>query len=75
MKELSVREIRAALPRLEEILEQEGELVVTRNGRAVARLLPPRASVMLPSHADFRARQKRLATTSEELVRQDRDDR
>jgi hypothetical protein len=32
MRSVSVREMRAALPRLEQLLEQEGEIVITRNG-------------------------------------------
>jgi antitoxin (DNA-binding transcriptional repressor) of toxin-antitoxin stability system len=34
MKEVSVREARAVLARLEEVLQQEGELIITRHGRA-----------------------------------------
>jgi prevent-host-death family protein len=40
MRSLSVREMRAALPRLEQLLAEEGEVVITRNGRPVARVLP-----------------------------------
>ena len=42
MRSISVREMRAALPRLEQLLAEEGEVVITRNGRPVARVLPPR---------------------------------
>jgi hypothetical protein len=32
MRSISVREMRAALPRLEQLLAEEGEVVITRNG-------------------------------------------
>ena len=75
VRSLSVREIRAALPELEKLLEAEGELVITRRGRAVARVLPPAARTAMPSHDDLRARMPRLEVGSEVLVRQDRDER
>ena len=75
MKEISIREVRALLPRLDELLAQEGELVVTRRGKPIARLLPARAARAVPSHAEFRARMPRLTIGSEVFVRQDRDGR
>ena len=36
MRSVSVREMRTALPRLERLLEEEGEIVITRNGKPVA---------------------------------------
>ena len=75
MKRLTIRQMRAALSRLDEIVGQEGELVITRRGRALARVLPIRPQRVLPSHADLRARMPRLAVPSEVLVRQDRDAR
>ena len=42
MRSLSIREIRSEIPRLEQILANEGELVITRRGRPIARLLPAR---------------------------------
>ena len=75
MKSLSIREVRSEIPRLEEILADEGELVITRRGRPIARLLPARAGAKRPSHAALRSRMKRLTEGSETLVRQDRDER
>lgn len=40
MKTITVREIRLHWPRAEQALRREGELVVTRDGEPVARLLP-----------------------------------
>lgn len=75
MRSLTIREIRAALARLEPLLAREGEIVVTRHGRPVARLLPIRRRRPMPSHADLRAAMPRLRAGSESLVRADRDGR
>ena len=75
MRSLSVREMRAVLPRLEQILAEEGELVITRNGKPLARVLPTPSREPIPSHADLRSRMPRLEVGSEVLIRQDRDER
>ena len=80
MRVITVREMRAALTRLDELLAREGELVITRRGRPIARLLPARPAAgagapPMPSHAGFRARMPRLAVGSEALIRADRDER
>ena len=74
MKKLSIRDLRASLGRLDDLLEQEGEIVVTRRGKAVARLLPMRPKRRLPSHRDSRQRMPVLKS-SVESIRADRDDR
>ena len=73
MKQLTIRQMRNALTRLDQITAEEGEIVVTRRGRPVARLLPIRARRRMPSHRDLRASMPRLRVGSEVLVRQDRD--
>ena len=75
MRSVSVRELRTALPRLERILNEEGEILITRNGRPVARVLPTRVREPIPSHADLRRRMPRLPVGSEVYARQDRDER
>jgi prevent-host-death family protein len=75
MKNLTIREVRAALTRLDEVVAQEGEIIVTRRGRALARILPVRATRRMPSHAALRASMPRQAIPSEVLIRQGRDDR
>ena len=75
MRSLSIREIRSEIPRLEQILANEGELVITRRGRPIARLLPARMEAKRPSHAKLRSRMKRLIQGSETLIRRDRDER
>ncbi|MGH7812837.1 MAG: type II toxin-antitoxin system Phd/YefM family antitoxin [Candidatus Binataceae bacterium] len=75
MKTLSIREMRSALPHLDEIVAEEGELVVTRRGRPLARILPARPRRRIPSHAELRASMPLLKVPSEVLIREDRDSR
>lgn len=75
MKRLSVREVRAELTSLDKLLGREGEVLITRRGKAIARLLPVRSAKTIPSHAALRASMPRLRTGSERLVRTDRDER
>ncbi len=75
MKILSIREMRTALTGLDELLAKEGEILITRRGRAVARLLPVQPTTNAPSHADLRAAMPRLRVGSETYVREDRESR
>ena len=74
MRRLSIRETRAALGSIESLLRTEGEIVITRHGRPVARVLPVRRRD-LPQHADLRARMEPLRRPSAELIREERDER
>ena len=75
MKTLNIREMRQAWSRVDEIVAVEGEIIVTRRGQPVARILPVRPRRQLPSNAELRASMPRLRTPSEKLVREDRDTR
>jgi antitoxin (DNA-binding transcriptional repressor) of toxin-antitoxin stability system len=75
MKQVSVREVRSVLTHLDEVLAEVGELVITRHGRPIARVLPPGGDAPMPSHADFRKTMPRLTVGSEFHVRADRDGR
>jgi len=75
MRTVTVREMRALLGRLDEVVAREGELVITRHGKPVARILPVRPPRRLPSHADHLAKMPRLEVGSEVYVRQERDER
>jgi prevent-host-death family protein len=75
MKSLSIREVRKELAQLEELVSREGEVVVTRRGRPIARLLPLRSKRQMPSHADLRASMPRLRKGSEGHIRSERDER
>ena len=75
MREMSIREMRAELGRLGEVLDSEGEVVVTRHGKPIARVLPLGAPRKRPSHDDLRSSMPRLERGSEDVVRADRDGR
>jgi antitoxin (DNA-binding transcriptional repressor) of toxin-antitoxin stability system len=75
MKKLTIRQMRTALTQLDEIVAHEGEIVVTRRGSAVARVLPVHRRGPMPSHADLRASMPQLNVGSEMLVRLERDSR
>ena len=74
MKTLSIREMREALGQLDQLVKHEGELIVTRRGRAIARVLPFQPERAMPSHAEHRSRMPRLSPSAER-VREDRDAR
>ncbi len=75
MKSLSIREVRKELAQLDELVSREGEVVVTRRGQPIARLLPLRNQRPMPSHADLRASMPRLKNGSERHIRTERDER
>ena len=74
MKTLSIREMRGALGRLDQLVDQEGELIITRRGQAIARVSPLKPQRVMPSHAEHRSRLPQLSPSAE-LVREDRDAR
>ena len=57
MRNLNIREMRNILGKLDTLVEEEQELVITRNKRAIARILPVRGAKQHPSHAELRAMQ------------------
>ena len=75
MNEVSVREMRALLAGIEERLRAEGEIVLTRRGRPIARILPLENENRRPSHARLRARLGRRLAPSAEILRAERDER
>jgi antitoxin (DNA-binding transcriptional repressor) of toxin-antitoxin stability system len=75
MKQITIREARQALSRLDQILEVEGEVTITKRGKAVARLVHLGKNIVMPSHIDLRKKMKRVKDDSSKLVRLDRDSR
>ncbi|MCU0734427.1 MAG: type II toxin-antitoxin system prevent-host-death family antitoxin [Methylotetracoccus sp.] len=67
--------MRESLGRLDDLVRTEGDIVVTRRGVPIARLLPVAGGLARPSHDDLRAAMTKLDTPREVLVRQDRDQR
>ena len=69
-------EARQALPQLVDQAEAGEEIVITRQGRPVARIVAvPRASRVLPSLGDFRARLGADGTPAVRLLREERNAR
>jgi len=75
MKKLNIREARAALSHLEEILEKEGEITITRRGQPIAVVSPLPGKRPMPSHHHLWEMMERMERGSEELIREDRDSR
>jgi prevent-host-death family protein len=74
VKELNIREMRASLGQLAELVATEGELVIRRRGEPIARVLPMAQQRRPPDHAD-RRRMPLLKTPSADLIRDERDER
>ncbi len=75
MKNLRIREIRQALGQLDQLVSREGEVVVTRRGQPIARVLPLHVQHPMPSHAKLRASMPRLKKGSAQHIRAERDGR
>ncbi len=75
MRQISVRQMRAMIGKLGELVEAEGELIVTRRGVPIAKVVPLGGARRMPSHAALRASMPLLGVPTEALVREDRDGR
>ena len=71
---MNIREMRNNLGKLEQLLEQEGEIVLMKNKRAIAKIVPL-ARKPLPSNDDLRASMPYQEISSWVLIREDRDAR
>lgn len=73
MKEIGVKQARQQLRDLLQRVEAGEEIMITRQGKAVAKLVSaPRAARQLPSLEDFRHRIGRRGTPAAELLREQR---
>ncbi len=75
MKKLTIREIRQSLSHLDRLLAVEEEVMITRRGDPIARVVQLGKKRSIPSHRDLRDGMKRMHKRSEALIRQDRDER
>lgn len=78
MRNLNIREIRQELSHLDELLATEGEIIVTRHGKPIARVLPMETAApprRLPSLKWLRDQMPFQEIPSEVLIREDRDAR
>jgi antitoxin (DNA-binding transcriptional repressor) of toxin-antitoxin stability system len=75
MKKLTIREARQSLSHLDQFLDAEGEVIITKRGREIARAIPFSRKPPIPSHQDLREKMPLMAMGSEDLVGDDRDAR
>ena len=76
MKSITIREAREGLSHLEQMFAGNDEVIVTRRGEPVARILPIKpAKPKFRSLAAFRASQKPLNPPLSQTVIEDREDR
>lgn len=75
MRYLNIREMRSLLGKLDELVEEQQELIITRNKKEIARVLPIQVKKKRPTHAQLRQLTQRGEISSAELIRQDRDER
>jgi len=76
MKQVGIKQAREQLPDLIDRVEAGEEIIISRQGRAVAQLVAaPKTLKQLPSLAAFRGRVRLLGTPAAQLLRMERDDR
>lgn len=76
MKTITIREAREGLSHPEQLFADNDEVIVTRHGEPVARILPiSPAKPKFRSLAAFRASQPLQTVPSEVLIAEDREDR
>ena len=75
MQTLSIREMRNQLGKLDKLLEQEQEIIITRHNMPMARILPIKGKKKRPDHKSLRDGLPRQDVASEVLQRMDRDER
>ena len=73
MKEISVREARKVIGKLDKILMQEGELKITNHGKPIAIISPVKRIKSVPSHRKLRESMAPVKVPSEVIIREDRD--
>jgi prevent-host-death family protein len=76
MKHVGIKQARQELPDLIDRAEAGEEILITRQGRAVAKIVAaPKERQPLPSLTEFRGRIGKLGSPAAKLVREERDAR
>ncbi len=76
LKHIGIRQARQALPEIIDRVEAGEEIVITRQGRPVAKLVAaPKTARALPSLREFRAGLGPTGTPAARLLREERDAR
>ncbi len=63
MKKLTIREARQALSHLDRLLAIEGEVMITRRGEPIAKVVQVGRKRSIPSHRDLREGVKRIRSS------------
>ncbi len=75
MQTLSIREMRSQLGKLDALIREQHELIITRHNKPVARVLPIKHHKPRPDHAALRNSLPQQNVSSEVLQRNDREER
>ena len=75
MKKLTIREIRQSLSHLDKLLAVEEEVMITRRGDPIAKVVQVGRKRPIPSHRSLRDAMPRIRKGSEKLVREIREER
>jgi antitoxin (DNA-binding transcriptional repressor) of toxin-antitoxin stability system len=75
MKKLTIREARQSLSHLDRLLAVEEEVMITRRGEPIAKVVQVGRKRPIPSHRDLREGMKRIHKGSETILRKDRNER
>jgi antitoxin (DNA-binding transcriptional repressor) of toxin-antitoxin stability system len=75
MKRLTIREIRKALSHLDRLLAVEDEVMITRRGDPIAKIVQVGRKRPIPSHRDLRDGMKPMHKGSETVLRKGREGR
>lgn len=76
MRTITIREAREGLSHPEQLFADDDEVIVTRRGEPVARILPiGKPQVRIRSLAAFRASQTPLSPPLSQTIAEDREDR
>ena len=76
MKHVGIKQARQQLPDLIDRVEAGEEIIISRQGKAVAQLIPvPKTLKQLPALAEFRKQMPALGTSAAQLLRAEREDR
>jgi antitoxin (DNA-binding transcriptional repressor) of toxin-antitoxin stability system len=75
MRKLSIREARQSMSHLDRLLDQEGEITITRRGKPIGRVTAIAGKKAIPSHKDLRMKMAQVKLESQVLVREDREGR
>jgi antitoxin (DNA-binding transcriptional repressor) of toxin-antitoxin stability system len=74
MRYLNIREMRSLLGKLDELVKEQQELIITRNKKEIARILPVQSKKKRPTHAQLRQLTRRSEVLYAKLIRLDRDE-